>query len=459
MSFFDEFNHIVPYFVKVNVGKNRQFKTNPSQKCPENYKGKMVAYYKKAETMEELEKYGLGQYAIDLPAQQVSMPIDIQISSDAQLIPRFEKSSKTTNREKTKHEIRIFNEDNIQVGYVSLSLNPSGDIEDKTSFYESPDGTEEIEHIVYHEIEDGKLIKDDMFEFQKNSEQGTKKVRVNQRDGKVVGASIVEQELETWEDVQFQSLTEFSKDEKTKKLKTYVASCVADETERKKRGGSLIPWECMTLEKDLFQYQETLEDFEETAQWIKERTGEEITIERVIENSKLSYQEKEQKGIKYPFAFADSCFEYQATYLADSSNNLLQDFKGNYIGNILRLTDKGYEGCIVTKHQKAGKDYRLYTLIDFTGTSITQGTGMDEFMDIDRDSNYLERLRNADKTPTFVTEIDREGNEKLVLYQGNAISEECPEYEEFVGNFINPFSDIKPIQISKVLNKESNISR
>lgn len=170
-------------------------------------------------------------------------------------------------------------------------------------------------------------------------------------------------------------------------------------------------------------------------------------------------KKKKRNGIKYPTAFADRFYEYQASYLADSSNNRLKDFKGNYIGNILRLTDKGYEACIVTKHQRANKDYRLYTLIDFSGTSITQGTGADEFMDIDRDPNYFERLETADKTPTFVTEIDKDGNEKLVLYKGNSVSEECLEYEDFVENFIVPFSEIKPIKITKILNKENKVTR
>ena len=40
MSFFDEFNHIVPYFIKVSVGKNRQFKTDASKKSYSNHKGK-----------------------------------------------------------------------------------------------------------------------------------------------------------------------------------------------------------------------------------------------------------------------------------------------------------------------------------------------------------------------------------------------------------------------------------
>lgn len=454
MSFFDEFNHIVPYFVRVNVGKNKPFKNDPTKKSHTNHKGKTVAFYKKAKTLEELEKYGSGEYIEYLPAEQVSMPIDIQVASDENITPIFEKSSKYTNKEITYHDIRLFNSDKDQVGYVSFSLTPSGDINQKTSFYESPDGTEKIMHITYNDMVDGKLIKDDHFEFQKNSKEGTKKVAISQRDGKVAGCSVVEKELETKEDVLFQSITQFSKDEKTPKLKRYVASCVVDETERSKRGGTLIPWECMTLEEDLFAYQKAMAEFQQDVKWFKEQTGIDVSIEKAIKIGELSYDERKKQGFS-SFPFDAPYYPHLARYLADESNNRLKDFKGNYIGNILKLTDKGYEACIVTKHQKDNKDYRLYTMIDFTGTSITQGTGMDEYADIGRDSNYFERLESADKTPTFVTRMGKDGKEELVLYKGNAISEECPEYEEFVEDFIAPFSEIKPMQISKILNKKS----
>lgn len=458
MGFFDEFKSIVPYSVKVNVGKNKQFKTDANKKSGANYKGKMVAVYKKAKTLEEIEKYGLGEHIEYVPAEQVSMPIDIQVISDEKLTPVFEKTSKYTTKEETEHSIRIFNSDKNQVGYVSFLLTPSGDIDEKTSFYRSPDRTEEIMHTTYNRMRDGKIIKDDNFKFQRNSQAGTKKVNISQREGKVVGCSVEETDLETEKDVMFQSMTEFAKDEKTPKLKKYIASCVVDETEHSKRGGLLIPWECMTVEDDLFEYQKAMEDFQEHVKWFKEKTGIEVSLERTIEIDKLSYDEQEKQGIP-PIQFNSWHYARLARYLLDESNNLLKDFKGNYIGNILKLTDNGYEACIVTKHQKSGQDYRLYTLIDLTGTSITRGTGIEEFEDIDRDSKYFERLKSADKTPTFVTRIDKEGKEELVLHRGNAVSGECPEYEQFVEEFISPFKEIQPIQIGKVLNRENQEAR
>ena len=256
----------------------------------------------------------------------------------------------------THHDIRIFNSDEIQVGYVSLSLTPSGDIDNKTSFYHSPAGTEQIMHTNYNNMRNDKLVKDDVFEFQKNSEEGTKKVKISQRDGKVVGCSVTEKDLETREDVLFQSITQFAKDEKTPKLKRYVASCVVDETERGKRGGTLIPWECMTLEEDLFRYQEAMDQFQQHVKWFKEKTGIEVSIEKAIEIGELSYDEEKKQG----FSQFNAChYSRLARYLSDESNNRLRDFKGIYIGNILKLTDNGYEACIVTKHQKSGQDYRL----------------------------------------------------------------------------------------------------
>lgn len=231
MSFFDEFNHIVPYFVKVNVGKNKPFKTDVSKKSSSNYKGKMVAFYKKAETLEELEKYGFGEYTAYLPAEEVSMPIDIQVISDKEIITNFEKTSKYTNKERTNHEIRIFNNDGAQVGYVSISLTPSGDIDHKTCFYDSTDRSEEIIHTISDRFIGGKAVKEDNFEFIRNTGNMTKKVEITQRDGKVLGASVLEQEIETKEDIQSQSITQLGKNENTPKLKEYIQSCVVDETD------------------------------------------------------------------------------------------------------------------------------------------------------------------------------------------------------------------------------------
>lgn len=450
MSFFDEFTHLVPYFVKVSVGKDKAFKTDPSKRSDKNYKGKMIAVNKKSTTIEELAEYGMGEHTVYIPAEEVSMPIDIKVVSDEKIKTMFEKTSKYTNKEMTFHTVRVFDKDNNQIGYVSFSLSPSGDIKQKTSFYENPDRTEMLEHIIYSEIKDGVNSKDDIFQFTKHSEQGTKKVQINQRDGRLVGASILEQELETPEDVQFQSITQFSKDENTPKIRKYIASCVADETDRKKRGGTLIPWECMTLEDDLLDYQNQMDEFERYSGWIKESSGLEMTLKNAKEIMGLSYKKKQELGIP---SYCDTLHcVWLANYLSDENNNLLKDFRGSYIGNILRLTDNGYEACIVTKHEKGGQDHRLYTLIDLTGTSITKGTGIAEG---DRDGNYLERLRTADKTPAFVTRVGKDGKEELVLYKGNAVSGECPEYEEFVANFIAPFAEIKPMQISQILNKEN----
>ena len=109
---------------------------------------------------------------------------------------------------------------------------------------------------------------------------------------------------------------------------------------------------------------------------------------------------------------------------------------------------------IVTKHQKDGKNYRLYSLIDLTGVRISEGGILGGYCE--RDKKYYERLENADKTPTFVTEIDEDGKETLVLHKGKKVSGECLQYEEFVQGFIAPFSEIKPVKISQFLNRENS---
>lgn len=386
MSFFDEFNGIVPYFVKVNVGKNRQFKTDPNKKGYSNHKGKLV--YNKAKTLEELEKYGLGEYIEYLPAEQVSLPIDIQVTSPENISTKVEETSKFTNRNITSHNIRIYDANKNQVGYTSIDITPAGDITHKYSSYESHDRRKALTHVINRNYSDGKLNAGEHFTFEEYDEQGSKAIDIVQRDGKVIGMAVTEKELEIEEDMKFPEIRESINYINFRRIKSYVASCVTDETDMNKRGGTYMPWKCSTLESDL------------------------------------------------------------------NHLGLLRNFKGQYIGNILKLVDNGYEACIVTKHQKDGQDYRLYTLIDLTGTETTQGTGLDSY-DIGRDKTYFKKLQDADKTPTFVTRIGRNGKEELVLYGGKAISGECPDYEAFVADFITPFSEIQPVQISKFLNKQN----
>ena len=96
-------------------------------------------------------------------------------------------------------------------------------------------------------------------------------------------------------------------------------------------------------------------------------------------------------------------------------------------------------------------------MIDLTGTSITQGVSRgDKDIGIGRDDKYFERLKNADKTPTFVTKKSKDGKEELVLYRGNAVCGDCPEYDEFLEKFISPFSEVKPVKMSQFLNKHKN---
>ena len=430
MSFFDEFNGIAKYYVNVAVGKNEQSRTFSNNINSSNYKGKAILRSKKSETLKEVEQYGFGEHMQYVPIDQISMPIDIQITGNEKLKHVFFKTSNHTNKEITDHDISIYDANNSRIGFVSFAITPSGDIYHKTSFYSNPDDTKQLIHIFNADFKNGKIIKDDAFEFIKNSQAGTKKIKVSQINRIVVGCSVLEQDLES--------------------SKKYVASCVSDEIDRSKCCERLIPLECYTLENDLLNYQNSLNEFQMYAKKFKERTGLDLSIEKAAEIWKLPYLEREKQGFLSTGFVAEYYLEL-AAYLSDKNNDLLSGFKGNYIGNILRLTDDGYEACIVTKKQKDNQDYRIYTLIDLTGTSIVSGTSIDD----NRDSNYLERLKEASKIPAFVTKVGKDGKEELVLYYGEVVTDACPEYNKFVENFISPFSEIKPIKISQFFDKQS----
>ncbi|MCF0125478.1 MAG: hypothetical protein HUJ68_06960, partial [Clostridia bacterium] len=114
-------------------------------------------------------------------------------------------------------------------------------------------------------------------------------------------------------------------------------------------------------------------------------------------------------------------------------NQLLGDFKGNYIGNIFKITDNICLACIVTKDEN---NCKYYTLVDLTGTSITNEASTNK----NGTPNYLDILIKADKSPNFKTKIGEDGKETL-------ISEYLPYYcyYDFLEDFISPLPTIEQI--------------
>lgn len=457
MSFFDGFDQVVKNSIKVEVGRNKPFIVDKTKINRKNYKGKQVAYYKRAETLEEMEKHGIGSYMEYLPAEEVSLPINISVTSSEKLRLEIEKTSQFTNKKSTDHIVRLYDDNDNQVGFADIDVTPSGDIYHEYKNYTTHDLTKGLTHAVHRKLSNGKIVIDEELTFERFYETGAKSINVYQHEGKVVGGCVEEKEYENKEGLKFPELAKSVDYINQKKLKSHISSCVSDETDIKKRESAHVPWECFILERDLLSYQYAMNDFQTTSEMLKEKSGIDFTIEKAIKLGEETDYRPYEIGV--PVWFNYWRYYQLAKFLADENNNRFKDFKGTYVGNILKLRDgEGFEACIVSKHSRDNQNYRLYTLIDFRGTSITKGTSP-LYPEEERDKKCLERLAKADKTPTFVTKIDKDGKEELVLYRGNAVSGECKEYEQFKEDFLNPFAGIKPFKIDKILKQKRENDR
>lgn len=130
-----------------------------------------------------------------------------------------------------------------------------------------------------------------------------------------------------------------------------------------------------------------------------------------------------------------------ASYLANEDNNLLKDFKGKYIGSISFQSTPPSPLVVVTEQEKEGNTYHCYTILE---------------------NHDKETIRDSSKDPKYVTKICENGEEELVLYNGQPISKDCAdgydEYKKFVEEFIAPFSGIQPINIEQFMQEPRDLS-
>lgn len=134
-----------------------------------------------------------------------------------------------------------------------------------------------------------------------------------------------------------------------------------------------------------------------------------------------------------------------AAYLANEEHNLLNGFRGNFIGSISKHSiDNATESCplvVVTEQIKDDNTYHCYTLLD---------------------TPDIDTIRKSKKGPKYVTQIGENVEEQLVLYNGQPISKLASEmqteakasYASFVKEFITPFSGIQPIKIEQFMQQK-----
>ena len=116
-----------------------------------------------------------------------------------------------------------------------------------------------------------------------------------------------------------------------------------------------------------------------------------------------------------------------------TSKDIIDKYPGKYVGNIMRYTDKGYVGCVITKY----RGQILYTLLDFRGINRNIA-----------DKKYLASLNFENRAGIYAIKIDEYGNLKCI--RSKALKDIYTTVEDFEQAFINPFKGIKPVSIEQI---------
>ena len=137
-EFLNIFNDIIPYKFQLKIGGARAnaIISNKELISYKNRKGKSYPFYR---------KNLLGANTDYISLDELDVPIELTIQCSHPHILKWEKKSKSTNKEITHFKVRVLNEEaSRQLGYLSLDLTPAGDIDHKFCSFYNEDGTHEI---------------------------------------------------------------------------------------------------------------------------------------------------------------------------------------------------------------------------------------------------------------------------------------------------------------------------
>lgn len=413
LEFISKFDDVIPYTLELNIGgsKKKDMITNKDLISRENFKGKMVPFYEM--------KFGKREVKY-VPANEISLPINIKVDCDG--IVLFDAEGEVrhvrenpitkTNKDWTRHTIRLINEEGKQYGCIMLLLNSSGDIREKTCFYHNKDFTHELKNNVDFEFEDNKIVRyEDNTYTEKDYENNVETVVTTyQKEGQTTGITIMRRKLRTREDILFQSITDLNKDFTSDDTYYYLAR------------------------EERLSYQDAISGHKRSASenWM-------------IRDDLTYYSQRKEYIDRHP----NECSSSEWEYLQDETNNLLYGFIGEYTGNTILKKSDG----IILIVRTSDSDFNYYTEIDLTGTD--QFIGTNEFLDYEeRDSKYFDRIKNSSKKPKFKTKIVN-GEECLVPQNGDSYTEEeLEEFMKFKSFYLESFDEISKIKTGKLLQKK-----
>jgi len=417
IEFISRFNDIITYNVKVKIGGNKSKDVLYDEKniSYNNRKGRKYPYYK-------------GQLTTYEDAVSMSLPIDIEVTDcieakyigfedDFQKV-KLKNPIRYTNCRETKHIIRIIDDDHSQIGYTSLTLNPSGDIVSRYSSYQSKDKTHEITRMMEYELDDNnKLISFGVTSFIEQKNNIETELTLYENNGMVVSSSMSSKRLEEQE-TEYVSITDLTSDVNGEDVFYYNTRCYYNSFKEavEHKYGSVADY---ILCDDLTRWKK------------KSRQAEE-------------WKKNSQSLSEYRLYASNSFLEY----VEDDENDLTKYIPGEYVGHLFTREEDSSTLYIRTKAEDFEQNtFFYYTKVDLTGCDPFVGANpLNE--DQKRDENYFNRIKEV-RGLEYVTQ-NIEDHEVLIWSR----EKEEQAKNKFNEIFIEPYRDIEKIKIGKILSKQ-----
>lgn len=360
-----------------------------------------------------------------------------------------------------KGRIKIYNSQGKQVGFYDNS----GGLKQET--FENQYSSHKLIHIIGGWKPEGDMC--ESYEFTEHFSHESRITRINTRGNRIISGSVKKYESENTENGE---LDEYNHNNRLIQSVSYLMNDNAN-LEDRSYGSSFV---CNDIDELMIGYRLIKHNFDNNCKRVEEISGISITwddetgmivnyADGKVETIPISdiprgnswyevfndeFHKKMKNGLGFLFGVQD-----EARRLSHKENDLLCYYKGEYIGNIMRKTDEGYIGCIVTKTKKEGQDYRVYYLVDFRGISFEDAF---DWIDPNDEEGYkiFEKLKANDKNRYFVTRISDDGSEEYVC-DGGETSKICHDYATFVHDFVAPFYEISPdkeISLEDILDRK-----
>lgn len=411
-EFVRQFEDVIPYKFTIKIGGARasEIKTDKSKATSKNFKGKLYPYYKGELT---------GTKTDYIPLEEINVPIGVSIECNYPHRLKWEKSSKTTNKEKTDFQVRLLKEnEDRQFGYVSLDLTPAGDLENKFCSYCNEDGTREVSQFIFYcfneetkEITANEHLSYIFYNLETGMEEQVVFYKTN---GKLQGITTHKSKLRNH---QFDSIiwSEENVDEK---------ECMFSRCFSEKLLEGINP-NCdntnSIINKD-FVYRRN----------------------RIKRLHKLMKYENNEKT-KHSFNFRG--FKQELKELLNPQNDIFSVFVGNYIGNTIIKQD----GKLLLIVETIKDNLYYFTKVDITNT---YAFNVDMYMDRYDSTLYYNAIRNASKMPMFRIKIEN-GEEILIPFGEAPTEEEVQSFQEFKSYCIESFVSIENKKLSTLSLKQN----